>query len=377
MKKIPLTKFKDSSGQDRYTKMIRGKRHYFGSRGCTEREAVLDYLSRKDKLEACTFAPLAGSEDLETAVNFVLNEKREAFESGEISFKHNRDLLSMGAYILATLPRTLPVKALSPEHYAKLRSGLGDVSVVTKKNRLAKMQTIFRRIVKLKFMPSVDDADALLKPSAKAMRLAKEIPLLITPEQARTLVASACPQVSAMILLGLNCAYINCDVARLTVRGAEEAIKGGWLVDKREKTGIDRIAYLWPETKAALQVVLDTHKGTSKFLFVTKYGGSWNCDNDSALSKAFKKLTTKVGVSLTFARLRHHFQTLAEEQTMDPVAVKSVMGHADHSISAVYRDRVLRERVARACEVVRKWYLTKTKKPATPKEPLAKVKQEK
>jgi integrase len=374
-KKIPLTKITDPNGH-RYRKKIGGKIHYFGSRNCSEREAMVDYFDRKDKLEAGTLSGLINNElNLEIAVNLVLREKEAAFEAGEISFKHNRDLVAMGAYILATLPRKLPVKALSPEHYSKLRADLGDVSVVTKKNRLAKIQTIFRRMVKLKMISSVDDADALLKPSAKALRLAKEIPQLITPEQARTLVASACPQVSAMILLGLNCAYINCDVARLTVKEAKEAIKAGWLVDKREKTGIDRIAQLWPETKAALQVVLDQHKGSSEFLFVTKYGGSWNCENDSALSKAFKKLTTEVGVNLTFARLRHHFQTLAEEQTMDPVAVKSVMGHADHSISAVYRDRVLRDRVLRACEAVRKWYLTKTKKPATPKEPLAKVKQ--
>lgn len=50
---------------------------------------------------------------------------------------------------------------------------------------------------------------------------------------------------------------------------------------------------------------------------------------------------------------------------MGPVAVKVIMGHADHSISAIYRDRVLRGRVEQACEAVRAWYLQK--EPADPK----------
>jgi integrase len=324
-------------------------------------------MARRDDLYAGTTSNTPGT-TLEVAVNEVLYEKKAASETGEISLKHYRDLHDTSKYILSTLPRSLPLSSLRPNHYALLRSGLNGYAPVTIKNALGRISAIFRRLVKLKYLKEIDDADALKRPSARALRLAKPTPVIVEPAQLRALVAVANPTMKAMTLLGINAAYINSDCGRMTLSEAKDALASGWLNGRRNKTGVERCCKLWPETIAAIQLIVNQHPGTSELLFLTHCGSPWRNDNDSAVAKEFKKVADKAQVPITFARLRHHFQTIAEERTLDTIAVKHVMGHCDHSISNVYRDRVLKERIEKVCNAVRTWYLSGGGvKKATPK----------
>jgi len=181
--------------------------------------------------------------------------------------------------------------------------------------------------------------------------------VILKAKQLHALVSAANANLQAALLLGLNCAYINVDCCRLTLAAAKEAVATGWLGGKRQKTGVKRMAALWPETKQALQGVIDSHPGNNEALFLTPNGHPWRSSPNDSISRELKKLTSVLGVAITFARLRHHFATIAEERTLDSVAIRHVMAHSDHSISAVYRDRILKKRIFKVCKAVRTWYL--------------------
>ena len=68
----------------------------------------------------------------------------------------------------------------------------------------------------------------------------------------------------AWILLGINAAFGNSDLSRLRVEDA----RGAWLAGHRAKNGMERKAWLWPDTRHAIRVVLDRHKG-GELLFAT------------------------------------------------------------------------------------------------------------
>ena len=78
-------------------------------------------------------------------------------------------------------------------------------------------------------MKEIDDADALKPPSARLIRLAKPEHDIVEPTRIRAIIGASSCNLKAALLLGLNCAYINCDVCRLTVDDAREAIESGWL----------------------------------------------------------------------------------------------------------------------------------------------------
>lgn len=73
------------------------------------------------------------------------------------------------------------------------------------------------------------------------------------PSQVRTLLSLANPQVRAMILLGVNCAMGNTDLARLPISVID--LKNAMIDYPRPKTGELRKAPLWPETVAAINKV--------------------------------------------------------------------------------------------------------------------------
>jgi integrase len=57
---------------------------------------------------------------------------------------------------------------------------------------------------------------------------------------------------------------------------------------------------------------------------------------------------------LGFYTLRHVFETIGGE-SRDQVAVNAIMGHADFSMAATYRERISDERLRAITDVVRTW----------------------
>ena len=79
--------------------------------------------------------------------------------------------------------------------------------------------------------------------------------------------------------------------------------------------------------------------------------------SDNPISKEMRKLLNAIGIKrrgVSFYSLRHVFETIGGE-ARDQVAVSHIMGHADDSMSAVYRERISDERLRAVTDHVRKW----------------------
>ncbi len=183
----------------------------------------------------------------------------------------------------------------------------------------------------------------------------------------------------ACILLGINGGMGNADCGRLSTTFLD--LDSGWYDLARHKTGIPRRFQLWPETIEAIRLAMSQRPIAKKdaddpLCFLTSHGVPiwWQaskpngevylCDN---VSKAFAKLTTKCKVERAdrgFYSLRRTFETVAGA-TKDQVAVDYIMGHADESMAAVYRQGIEDQRLIDVGQHVHAWlFLKNTKKPA-------------
>ncbi|MBL8828902.1 MAG: hypothetical protein JNM18_18120 [Planctomycetaceae bacterium] len=250
----------------------------------------------------------------------------------------------------------------------------GPWSRVTILNEIVRVRAFFGYARRHNFVTSnICYGAAFARPEKSELRkhrLAKG-PRMFTPEQLRILLADTESRTTlhAMILLGLNCAFGNADIAKLP-RTAVDLTKG-MIVFPRPKTGVPRKIPLWPETIKALRKV-DKSRPEPKSpdlagrMFLTIAGGGYEGDGHStAIVQKFSKLLSKHGFKrpgLGFYALRHTFATVASN-CLDQAAVRAVMGHAqlmvdgqgqqdtmDHYIESFSEDRLLR-----AVNTVRDW----------------------
>lgn len=181
-------------------------------------------------------------------------------------------------------------------------------------------------------------------------------------------------QLKAMVLLGLNGGLGNTDVANLH----ESHIKGDWLDYPRVKTEVPRRIPLWPETVEALQAVLDSRKrprdpADEGIVFLTRTRQRWIRTRKgekpedhlhlNALSQAFAKLLKTLHINgrkgLNFYTLRRQFEIVGGD-SRDQVAVDFIMGHADESMAAIYRqNQISDQRLRDVVEHVRNWLFGK------------------
>jgi integrase len=193
---------------------------------------------------------------------------------------------------------------------------------------------------------------------------------MFTARQIRAMIDKAGAQLKAMILLGINCGMGNHDCAMLPISALN--LKSGWLAYPRPKTGIERRCRLWPETVAALQVVVSNRRDSElPNVFITKYGYPWTPKaktGDSPVSKETTKILKALKLhrpGLGFYALRHTYETIAGE-ARDQAAVDYTMGHAPDSndMSAVYRERMTDRRLFQVAKCVRKWLRRKSSRKA-------------
>lgn len=188
-----------------------------------------------------------------------------------------------------------------------------------------------------------------------------------TRQQIKTLTAKASPALSAMIMLGINAAFGNSDIGRLK----RDDIAGEWLSVPRGKNGRPRKAWLWPETRKALDAAAkarpEPREDCEDLFFVTVSGGPWTDDETfyDGVGDEFRELkdackfTGKKFKGIHFYALRHTFATEASNASGsndDDIAVKYVMGHIEKAQLRTYRRQIADARVKRVCERVRKWW---------------------
>lgn len=367
-KDFPLT----AHASKRWCKKIGQKMYYFGTWGNPE-AALREYLSIKESLQAGIDPRKLSTTGVTTVgelVNLWLDQKNANLTAKDISPRSFQDYQDVGKLVVKAFGRHTPIAGLRPENFANLRN---DVASRYAPSRFSKIVTIVRMIFKwgfesdtmaspMKFGPNFKGAS---KNQTRKTRNAT-VKRFFTAAEIKTLVDSARQPLKAMILLGINCGLGNTDVANIR----DEHIQNGWLMMARAKTAIERRIPLWPETLEAIDDAKQLSRKANSpsgegLLFLTRNGGLWTEFGNDELAKQFNKLlkaSELYQARRTFYALRHTFQTIGDE-AKDPVATSAIMGHADNSMAAMYREQIGDDRLKAVTDHVRKWYLSSLVKP--------------
>jgi integrase len=203
-------------------------------------------------------------------------------------------------------------------------------------------------------------------PSAKSLRIDRlaKGKRFLEAEDLRKLIDAAKVPLKAQILLGLNCGFGCTDVASLPNWALN--LKAGIVSFPRPKTGVERRAFLWPETIAALKDAIaerpdPIEAADAELVFLTRFGRRFVRANPQGhpidkVSDAFKKLLRDADIECrgSFYVLRHVFETIAGA-SRDQVAVNHIAGHVDSSMAGAYREHIDDERLKAVTDHVHKW----------------------
>lgn len=359
------------SGQ--WCRKLKRKFHYFGT---DREEAERRYREEWDGiLKGKTPRRRGGSLALGDLCNRFLTAKRLRVDTGELSSRQWAEYHATCDHLTSAFGRDTKVDDLLPEDFGRLRAKaakrLGPPALA-KFVQMVRTVFIFAYKSDLIEVP-IKYGDQFDKPPRRVMRLerAKKDAKLIGAADVWKLLDNADVQMKAMILLGLNAGYGQADCSVL--KRSDLRARPGWLVSPRQKTGIERRCPLWPETIAALEAVhrirpASLHPADSDCVFITTRGRRWvrfvdrgkeqvGYRNDTA-GQQFKALTklAKVKVPGGLYVMRHTFRTIGDA-ARDQIAVDVIMGHADPTIAAAYREMIEDDRLRAVTDHVRKWFL--------------------
>ena len=269
--------FAHSNGQ--WCRKIRGKRYFFGvwddPTAALERHNK-EYASLKEGVAPASRFTGWRLGDL---VNRWLEIQDDNRETGEIVESTFEACKHVGGLVVEYIDRNRAVESLTPDDFRAFRSSLlKRYSKVTAHVVMVRARQIFnfayaeRMISKPAFYGK--GFDLLSKTVIRKERHAKP-KKLFTPEQIHLLLKNASPALKAMILLAINAGVNNADLGNMKPHHIED----GWLDYPRHKTGVERIAPLWPETIAAIENYLKVRQEPlaqfESFLFITKARRKW------------------------------------------------------------------------------------------------------
>jgi integrase len=352
----------------RWAKKIKGRLHYFGP-WANWQAALEDYQYKVDYLQQGRTPPPRNIEALtvDDLVNGFLEHREAKVDSGEMARRTFTDYKRTGDSLIKALGRHTSVESLNSHDFAKLREKMAKgISLNSLGNEIQRARVILNFAYKNEMLDRpVKMGLSFSKPSKQSVRkekLAKPAKIF-TVEELRTLYHAAKPQMKCFMLLALNGGLGNGDIGQMEPK---HTVKG-WIRYPRPKTQIDREFPLWAETSKAIEATRQTKHPELPYLFTTKYGQSWYKDAaDSPITKEFSKLLKECGLQTKgrgFYALRHTFRTVADGNR-DRVAIDRIMGHADESMGANYREWIEPERLQAVVDHVYKWVKPMFKKPA-------------
>jgi integrase len=405
---FPLTPHASGTWQ----KKIRGKIHYFGRwanrvngmlvriEGDGWKEALEQYQAVADDLHAGR-TPRVKSDGLTVAdlCNRFLTAKQRQYEAGEITARMFEPAVPpakpKGEYpattdrLIATFGSSRLVDDLAADDFEALRDELArQYGPVRLSNEIQKVRTIFKYGYESGLIERpIRYGPQFKKPSASVLRRhrakngermleAAEVRRLLdalagkqvetggTDENTgrpKTVTLQPNPALRAMVLLGVNAAFGNHDIATLPLSALD--LDAAWVNYPRSKTGIERRCPLWPETVSALRDAIAARpeprqEETAGLVFVTTRGRPWLSRGiANPVSVAIRRLLKMVGIhgeGIGFYTLRHVFRTVADA-ARDPVATDLIMGHSDPSMAAHYRERIDDSRLQAVTAYVRQW----------------------
>jgi integrase len=367
-----------------WQKKIRGKIHYFGKwarrvngklvrvEGDGWKEALEEYKAVADDLHAGR-TPRVQSDGLTVAdlCNRFLTSRLRKVEAGEMGERMFAEYKQTTDRLVGTFGKTRVAIDLAAEDFEALRADLSkQYGPVRLGNEVQKVRTLFKYAYESGLIDKpVRYGPQFEKPSKGVLRKHRAATgeRMFEANELHKLIDAASVPVKAMILLGVNAAFGNTDVATLP-RSAID-LDGGWVDFPRPKTGIARRCPLWPETVTAIRNALAARpnpkdEADAGLVFVTKYGHRWVRTEGprrapvNSVGLEFGKLLQSLGIDgregRGFYALRHTFRTVADA-ARDPVAIDLIMGHTDPSMGGHYRERVEDNRLRAVADHVRTW----------------------
>lgn len=334
-----------------------------------------------------------GSVALVDLCNAFLTVKLERRRTGLMDARsYDRYEKFLGEFC-AAVGKTREAKDIGPADFAKFAKTIAHLGPHRRKDYILVVRGLFKWAAKPPArLPLPEYGDAFALPSKVEFRREKKRRreehglLLFTPEEIRqqldgtTIVRGGTSKplpirpsaaLRAMILLGINCAFGNTDIARLPLSMLDE-IRTGWLNYGRHKTGADRRVWLWPETVAAIERYLKVRPKPAKseyakLMFLTSGGKPYvryalTADGDFRDKR--DKIAERYGIYLRrlgqarhgrgYYSLRRTARTIAAE-TGQELAIDLILGHADDSgdMARVYTQVVLDEKIKLVCEHIR------------------------
>lgn len=367
-----------------FTKKFKGKAYYFGPDPQT---ALESYLKQKDYLIAGVDPPKENTDiSVRDLVNHYLEHRERDSNSPETSTSH----ISKGTFaeykdtgsVMVALWDRRSVTMLRPLDFAELRHKLDSGSPDRLRRRMTNVRSIFKwgRSVDLLSSDAKygDEFNLADKSQLRKARANTKEPIF----DAATINAAlevSWPAMKAFILLGVNCGYYAKDISDLR----NSYVDGEFIQFAREKTGIDRRCWLWPETREAIAAARAPENPEDR-MFLSKRGKPLNVvhgrNRTDLIANSWQDIKELIGLkreNCGFKCFRHTFRTEADG-AKDPEAVRMVMGHTDGSVGEFYRHRFDDERLIAVAQHVRHWLFgtdVDEKKPAakTKKKPAKKA----
>lgn len=406
--------FRHDSG--RWCKKVKGRFCYFGKVSDDPKgdRAIRLWLEQKDSL-------LAGRKPREVsagvtveALGFAfLDSKQRLVETGELSPRSLENYRQVCKRLAEILGRHRAVADLNADDFRDMRSTMANgVGVVTLRNIVRQTRMVFKYGFDAGLIEKPVRFGADFKIPAKRhvkreRRLAGK--RMFAADELRAMIEAAPQPLRSMLLLAINTGCGNTDCSEL--QQSDINLKTGWMDYPRRKTETDRRAKLWPETVSAITEAVKLRPRASTAIdegcvFLTKFGQRFVRIGEGggpidAVAAEFTKLVksprcpkcgtvNRVGREKTvascrgckwepedgeewgaigrhgFYAIRHTFQTIADESKDFP-AVRQIMGHADASMSAEYRENISNERLEAVADLVHRWLWPEVSKPAKPR----------
>ena len=382
-KDFPLTVRADG----RWCKRIGGVLHYFGQiREDPLGQVAMEKLQREwpslGKGEPTPALP-APAFTVSNCCDAFLTDKMVKVRNKELTHRTLADYCRMVDKLISFFGGRRKVAELTPEDFASFREHLANnLRPISLKKAVGLIRSVFRYASDNRLIQQpVMFGSSFNPPSPSVIRRDRHRhgPKLFTAKETRLIIKNlkTDPQMRAMVLLGLNCAFGNTDCANLTRQALD--LVNGWVTFPRPKTGVQRRIPLWEETITAIRAAVEcrpkpANPEDKELIFLTPNGLKWVRDNTvtegdttrvvaiNAVSDKFRKLLKKLhlndeGNGKGFYTLRHIFETIGGE-AIDQVAVNAIMGHVDGSMAGHYRERISDARLREITDHVLVWIHT-------------------
>lgn len=330
---------------------------------------------------------------LEDTLNAFLEHRAGKVRTGELGQRMLADYAGTARLILKAIEGWRDVDDLTADDFDRLRAQLGrGRSLQTLANHVTRTRSMFRWIKERGYAANdIDFGPDFTKPKQDHIdhQKSEQPDKAFEADEIRKLIDAAPVLLKAMILLGINAAYGNTDIALVDRNHVNS--KSRLLTVPRSKTSKPRQAILWPETIKAIREAMvfedkrreqggPLEEAAVGAMFVTKYGRRWRRFSLSedmkprgtdAVGLAFRRLRDDLGMPADgrgFYGLRHSFLRVTDGLA-DVRAVDLVMGHGTKSIRNHYApaESIEVERSRAVADHVHNWLFPpkKTKKKPT------------